>query len=85
MNLDDFHWMMRFSFVMNDVNGASRVGGCYDGCTFRGPKAEDQQRDHAQPKRATTRVIPHVTTIYTTIYTTSGFYKLPLYRNSRQT
>ena len=64
MNLDDFLWMMRFSFVMNDVNRASGVGGCYDGCAFGGPKAEDQQRDHAQPKRATTRVTPHFTTIY---------------------
>lgn len=64
MNLDDFLWTMCFSFVMNDVNCASRIGGCYDSCAFGGPKAEDQQRDHAQPKRATSRVIPHVTTIY---------------------
>lgn len=64
MNLDDFLWMVCFSFVMNDVNCASRLGGCYDGCTFGGPKAEDQQRDQAQPKRSTTRVTPHVTTIY---------------------
>lgn len=83
MNLDDFLWMMRFLFVMNDVNRASRVGGCYDGCTFGGPKAEDQQRDHAQPKRVTTPVVSHVTTIYRTPrVTSSGFYKLPLYRNS---